>query len=243
MSIYRLDLAYDGTGFHGLARQPGLDTIQGKVEGALATVLGYSVVTTAAGRTDAGVHARQQVFSFECHDRIAPDRLLRSIAGILAPEIVPWSLVPAPAGFNARFSAKSRTYHYQILNAPSPDPLRRLQVWHISEPLEVGAMDLSVRYLIGEHDFASFCRGPGPTIRRLMTADWTKDTDLLVMTATANAFCHQMIRSIVGLSCEVGKGHRQPEQVLEVLAAQDRALAGQIAPPRGLVLWAVDYQA
>ncbi len=242
MPIYRLDLAYDGTGFRGLARQPGLRTVQGELEAALARSLKVPVTTVAAGRTDAGVHARQQVLSFRLDEEADRVRLLKSLAGQLHPEIVPYALEQVDESFDARHSAISRSYRYQILNEPFADPLRRHTAWHVPEPLDIEAMNLATKTLIGQHDFAAFCRASsaGGTIRRVLEAGWSKD-DLVSLLIKANAFCHQMIRSIVGLSVEVGQSLRPPESMAEVLAGGDRSRAGQMAPAHGLILWEVEY--
>ncbi|MGH8923074.1 MAG: tRNA pseudouridine(38-40) synthase TruA [Acidimicrobiia bacterium] len=240
MPTYRLDLAYDGGGFRGLARQEGQRTVQGALEDALARSLRQAVTTVAAGRTDAGVHARQQVMSFVLAQPVETVRLLRSLVGLLGPEIVPYSLVEVDDAFDARRSALSRAYRYQILNAPFADPLRRHTTWHVADALDVEGMDRAVQPLIGEHDFAAFCRAnsAGGTVRRLLQAGWSRE-DLVVLTITAGSFCHQMVRSIVGLSVEVGRGKRPPGLMADVLAARQRS--GQLAPPHGLTLWEVAY--
>ena len=221
MPTYRLDLAYDGSSFHGLARQPGLRTVQGAVEDALARTLRTAVLTVAAGRTDAGVHARQQVMSFKLDEPTNGERLLKSLTGQLQPEIVPLALVPVDDTFDARHSARSRTYRYQIRNEPFADPLARQAVWHVPGPLDVEAMNLAVKGLIGEHDFAAFCRASsaGGTTRNVLRAEWSKD-DLVSLMINASSFCHQMVRSVVGLSVDIGRHLRRPEEMSEVLASR-----------------------
>lgn len=241
MPTYRLDLAYDGTRFRGFARQPGQRTVQGEVEQAIARTLGVEVSTTAAGRTDAGVHARQQVISFATEEGFDVERLLRSLAGQLASEISPLSLTRAADTFDARFSARWRAYRYQILNQKAGDPLLRDQVWHIPTPLDVAAIDKGAQGLVGEHDFASFCRADssGGTVRRVLQAECRVETGLTLIEIRANAFCHQMVRSIVGLLVDVGLGKRS--DVGAVLAARDRSRVPNLAPARGLLLWEVGY--
>lgn len=242
MPKYRLDLAYDGAGFRGLARQPGLRTVQGEVENALARALRTEIIAVAAGRTDAGVHARQQVMSFELDGPADCERLLKSLAGQLHPEIVPRALVQVEDSFDARHSAVSRTYRYQILNEPFANPIARQAVWHVSDPLDLEAMNVAVKRLIGEHDFAAFCRASsaGGTVRKVVQAEWSKE-ELVSLIVKANSFCHQMIRSIVGLAVDIGRGRRQPEEMGNVLASRDRGRAGQMAPAQGLILWEVGY--
>jgi tRNA pseudouridine38-40 synthase len=246
MAVYRIDLGYDGTGFRGFARQAGQRTVQGVLEERLARVLGREVATTGAGRTDAGVHARQQVVSFQWGDDLDPLRLARSLNGMMGPEVVVASVVKAVDDFSARFSARWRRYRYLILNARLADPLNRHYCWHVVEPLDLSAMNDAAGRLVGEHDFASFCRVPesGSTTRRVLSAEWTLEAEMAEMTVftiAANAFCHQMVRSIVGFMVDVGKGRRQPDEIKAVLAARDRSKASNMAPPHGLILWEVGY--
>lgn len=244
MPKYRLDLSYLGSGFRGLARQPGQRTVQGVVEESLSRIAGQEVTTVAAGRTDAGVHARQQVLSFSVERLLDEARVLRSLRKTLAPEIVPFSLIMVDGAFDARHSAKFRTYRYRILNREVADPFRHATVWHVAEELDVAAMDIGVSALVGEHDFAAFCRvsSAGGTMRRVISVRWAvAEVDLVEFEISAHSFCHQMVRSIVGLSVDVGRGHRGPEEVSVVLANRDRSRSGQMAPARGLFLWEVGY--
>ncbi|MGH8927805.1 MAG: tRNA pseudouridine(38-40) synthase TruA [Acidimicrobiia bacterium] len=243
MAVYRMVLGYDGAGFRGFARQREVRTVQGVVDGCLSRILGGDVVTTAAGRTDAGVHARAQVVSFEFDQEIDRARLARSLNGMLGSEVVVRSIDECPEGFNARFSATWRQYRYRILNAPIPDPFRRHLCWHVAEPLDVDPMNQAAGYLVGEHDFASFCRAPdiGSTVRRVRDATWTREGDLVVFVITASSFCHQMVRSLVGFLVDVGKGRRHPTEMKSVIDARDRSKGSNMAPPHGLILWDVGY--
>ena len=243
MGTYRLDLSYDGAGFHGYARQRDVRTVQGDLESALARVL-EPTVTEVAGRTDAGVHARQQVVSFRTGLEVDCDRLARSLTGLLSPEIVVYRCEPVREGFSARFSALRRTYRYRILNRPYPDPLRRDVTWHVKDPLDVPAMDRAVRYLEGEHDFASFCRRAEgrSTVRTVLAAGWSaRPEDIVQLQITGRAFCHQMVRSVAAYCAEVGRGRLDPDGTPLVIAARNRNSARGAAPPHGLVLWQVDY--
>ena len=244
MPKYRLDLSYLGSGFRGLARQPGQRTVQGEVEASLSRITGEPVTTVAAGRTDAGVHARQQVLSFSVVRDLDEDRVLRSLSKTLAPEIAPFSLIMVDEEFDARHSAKFRGYRYRILNREAGDPFRHATVWHVPEPLDIEAMDLGVYGLVGEHDFAAFCRASsaGGIRRRVISAGWAAaEVDMVEFEISAQSFCHQMVRSIVGLSVEVGRGRRGPQEMSVVLANRDRSRSGQMAPARGLLLWEVGY--
>ena len=243
MPTYRIDLAYDGSGFRGYARQPDVRTVQGDLEGALSRLVGPTR-TEVAGRTDAGVHARQQVVSFSSAKTLDAVRLARSLTGLLGPEVSVYGCERVPDGFSARFDATRRIYRYRILNRPYPDPLRRATTWHVRAPLDVGAMDRAVQYLVGEHDFASFCRKAEgrSTVRTVLSANWFGQADDLVRLEIAGlAFCHQMVRSIAAFSVEVGRGRLRYEDAPRVLAARDRNAARGAAPPHGLVLWRVEY--
>ncbi len=246
MPTYRLDLAYDGSGFRGYAANAGVRTVQGSLEGALATVLRHPVETAVAGRTDAGVHARGQVVSFSLAAAIDPARLQRALNRLLAPEVVIRSLTEAPDGFDARRSALWRSYRYVIDDGPVPDPARRWIVWHVGGPLDAAAMDRAARAFVGEHDFASLCRAVegGSTVRRVLEAAWQRaDDGLLTFTVSAGAFCHQMVRSMVALCVEVGRGRLDAAAIAGIIEARDRNAARGVAPPHGLTLWEVGYPA
>jgi tRNA pseudouridine38-40 synthase len=243
---YRLHVAYDGAPYHGFARQKELTTVQGTIEEALATVLRTPVLTTGAGRTDAGVHALGQVMSFtigaSLDDLPALQRRLNALCG---PTIAVLEVADAPAGFDARFSAASRTYEYAIFTRQVHDPFSRHVAWHHAPPggLDAEAMHEAAQALLGTHDFSSFGRVPeGATpVRNLLAISVQRAEDLVVIRVTANAFIQQMVRSIVGTLVKVGEGEHPPGWVAEVLEARDRAAAGPVAPPHGLFLVEVDY--
>jgi tRNA pseudouridine38-40 synthase len=242
---YRIDLGYDGSGFRGYAKQREQRTVQGELEAALAKVCGVDVDTEVAGRTDAGVHARHQVVSFVLVEPIDPGRVARSIRGLLAPEISVIRCVQVEDSFSARFSATQRRYRYHVLNRPHIDPLRRHATWHVAEPLDVQVMNECAAQFVGEHDFASFCRKATgrSTVRTVLRAEWVECAeDILQFEIAGLAFCHQMVRSIVAFSVEVGRGRVEPDMAGEVLAARDRNQARGAAPPNGLILWQVCYQ-
>lgn len=243
MPVYRLDIAYDGSGFKGYARQRGLRTVQGELEAALETVLKTPVSTSVAGRTDAGVHARGQVVSFDVDLEIDLVRLPRAINGILGPEVSVIEVSPAPPGFNARFSATWRRYRYRIDTRPHPDPLDRVTVWHVARLLDLGAMETTATAFVGEHDFSSFCRASGErsNVRRVTELSIDETAGVIAMWVQANAFCHQMVRSIVGYLYDVGRGFADGAGVADVIAAKDRGGVATVAPAHGLTLWEVGY--
>jgi tRNA pseudouridine38-40 synthase len=240
----RIDLAYDGTEFHGWAAQPGLRTVQGELSAALATVLRVETVeVVCAGRTDAGVHARGQVA--HCDVDEAPEGLLRRLNGVLPGDVRVRRLVPAPEGFDARFSALWRRYAYRVADAPeSVDPLARRHVLAWPRRLDLDAMNRACQGLLGLHDFASFCRQRegATTIRTLQELGWARDADgLAVATVRADAFCHSMVRSLVGCLLAIGEGRRPPEWAAEILAAGERDPAVTVVHAHGLTLEEVSY--
>jgi tRNA pseudouridine38-40 synthase len=254
----RIDLAYDGTGFHGWARQVGLRTVQGDLEQALDTVLrtaGSSL--TVAGRTDPGVHARGQVAHLDLADDVlvaaagrartsAADALLRRLNGVLDPDLRIRRIVRAPAGFDARFSAVWRRYCYRIADDPQTvDPLTRGHVLAWPRPLDLDRMNAAAALLLGEHDFAAFCRKRegATTIRSLLDLSWTRVDGVAEATVRADAFCHNMVRALVGCMIAVGEGRRDPAWAADVLAARVRDPSVTVVHPHGLTLEEVSYPA
>lgn len=261
----RLDIAYDGAAFSGWARQPGLRTVQGALEAALATVFtrwGTAPLLTVAGRTDAGVHATGQVahldLTAEQWDALSAKRgsgrspldgLVKRVNGIAAPEgdVVVTGASVAPDGFDARFSPLWRRYEYRIADAEAPrDPRRRGHtVWH-GASLDPAAMERGALTLLGLHDFATFCkpREGATTIRTLQEFRWDREPDgVLVARLQADAFCHSMVRAMVGATIAVGEGRFGPERLEELRVAETRTSAFKTAPAKGLTLTEVGYPA
>jgi tRNA pseudouridine38-40 synthase len=243
-----MTIAYDGSHFHGFADNAGVTTVAGTLADALGRVLRHRVAVTGAGRTDTGVHAHGQVVSFDTNaSDLDLDRVQRSINKMCAPAIAVRDIALAPPGFDARFSARWRRYRYTILNAPTPDPFLAATAWHVDKPLDRAALVLCCDPVIGEHDFSTFCRRrrddrDASLTRRVMEARWDdRPGDLVRFEITANAFCHQMVRSIVGTMVDAGLGRHRPGELLGMLRARDRHVAGQVAPPHGLCLWEVGY--
>jgi tRNA pseudouridine38-40 synthase len=172
------------------------------------------------------------------------ERLIRSLNGLVGPEIAVMSLVEAPEGFNARFSATWRRYRYLIDPGPAANPLTRHIAWHIRRPLDFEAMKQVAKRLVGERDFSSFCRSVEgrSNVRRLDVVDWRRDAGFLECWVEANAFCHQMVRSIVGYSYDVGRGFSDPDGVGDVLSSRDRSSVATVAPSHGLTLWEVGFE-
>ena len=255
----RLDLSYDGSGFKGWARQPGLRSVQGEVEAALTLLLRAPdpVLLACAGRTDAGVHARGQVAHGDVPAELwralagrGPEAPVRRLGGILAADVRVRAMRPAPAGFDARWSALSRTYAYRVSDlAGGADPLLRSHVLaHTgarSGLLDLDAMNAAAAALLGEHDFSAYCRrrDGASAVRTLLDLRWERETDtgLAVMWIRADAFCHSMVRAVVGALLPVGDGRRDVDWPARILAGQVRDPDADVAPAVGLCLEHVAY--
>jgi tRNA pseudouridine38-40 synthase len=241
----KLVVAYDGSGFRGFARQPDQRTIAGELETALTKIARAPVEITGAGRTDAGVHAWGQVVSCDAPADLDLRRVRNSLNSMLNPHIAIRSVEYVASDFDARFSARWRSYRYTIVNRSLIDPFRATTAWWVEHPLDLHRLMLGADVFIGEHDFASFCRrGPegSTTTRRVYESQWVDEGDgILRYEIRASAFCWQMVRSIVGTLVDVGLGRTKPGELRGILAARDRSAAGQVAPPHGLSLWEVGY--
>lgn len=242
--IIRLDIEYDGTGFAGWAKQPGLPSIEGELERVLGRMLQEPVRLTVAGRTDAGVHARGQVASLKTGSGIEPARLRRAANSLLPADIVITGTADAAAGFDARRSALSRTYSYTVLNRPWPSAFRHRYVCFYREKLELGLLQEAAGLITGRHDFTAFT----PTVtehsyfeREVMLSEWRREGDLLVYSIRAQSFMRNMVRALVGTMMEVGRGYRPPADLARLLEGAARPEAGKTAPAAGLCLQSVEY--
>jgi tRNA pseudouridine38-40 synthase len=243
----RLAIAYDGGGFSGWAVQPGRRTVQGELEEALARLLRVPVGLTVAGRTDAGVHAAGQVAHADVPPAALELGLVRRLAAVLPPDVRVRAVEPAPAGFDARFSAVWRRYAYRVVDDPAAaDPLRRYDTLSWPRRLSPDAMQAASDLLLGERDFAAFCRrrDGATTIRALQQLDWVRDgAGVLTATVRADAFCHSMVRSLVGALLAVGEGRRPAGWPAGQLARTERSGEVTVAPAHGLTLVEVGYPA
>ncbi|UOY01074.1 tRNA pseudouridine(38-40) synthase TruA [Blastococcus sp. PRF04-17] len=249
----RLSIAYDGTDFSGWARQPTRRTVQETLEDALATVLRCPVALTVAGRTDAGVHASGQVAHCDVPSAAWEEqetRLVRRLRGVLPADVAVRRVEVAHPDFDARFAALERSYVYRLFDEPwGPPPLRRRDVVAWPRPLDVDAMSAAATLLLGEHDFAAFCRRRegATTIRTLLDLhvhrelDDASDAELLLIGARADAFCHSMVRSLVGSLLAVGEGRRPADWPASMLSRTERASEVPVAPAAGLTLVDVGY--
>ncbi|MEO3775976.1 tRNA pseudouridine(38-40) synthase TruA [Micromonospora sp. B11E3] len=246
----RLDVAYDGTDFSGWAAQPTRRTVAGVLTATLDLVLGAGVATglTVAGRTDAGVHATGQV----CHLDLPSDvwrgfegSLLRRLARLLPTDVRVRAMTPVPADFDARFSATFRRYEYRVTDAPyGAEPLRRHEVLAWPKRLDLDLLNAAAAGLVGEHDFAAYCRRKenATTLREVTRLDWRRDPDgLLVATVQADAFCQAMVRSLVGAMLVAGDGRRPVDWPGGLLSRRERSSEVTVAPAHGLTLVAVGY--
>ncbi|OJX78049.1 MULTISPECIES: tRNA pseudouridine(38-40) synthase TruA [unclassified Leifsonia] len=264
---FRLDIAYQGTDFNGWGRQPGLRTVQGVLEDALATIFrraGEPPVLTVAGRTDAGVHALGQVAHVDLapaqvallrrpHGKRPPlpahEALARRLNGVLGPvaDVIVREAGEALPGFDARFSAVWRRYEYRVADRHAfRDPLQRHRIAWVSSELDVTRMDIAAHGLLGLHDFASYCkaREGATTIRTLQAFSWRREADgVLAGEVVADAFCHSMVRALVGACVEVGEGKLEPGDLIGLRDEQRRTNAFKVMPARGLTLMEVGYPA
>lgn len=254
----RLDLAYDGTDFHGWAAQPGLRTVEGELTSALTTILRLDEPArfTVAGRTDAGVHAAGQVVHVDLEPdeldrarghsgRPAEQALVTRLCGLLPPDVTVHAAQQAPPGFDARFAATSRRYRYLIADDEARvNPLRRHEVVALRARLDVEAMNAATAKLLGLRNFAAFCkkREGATTTRTLLRYDWQRREDGLVeATVVADAFCHSMVRALIGALAPVGAGQRGVDFPAEVLTAAARDPRVKVMPAHGLNLVEVTY--
>ena len=250
MATHRLTISYDGAPFAGWAAQPGRRSVQGELEAALARILPEPVSLSVAGRTDAGVHAWGQVASFAT-DAPLPDRLARRLNAVLPREISVLAAEAAADDFDARRSARSRTYCYRVLSSPAPSPFERRRVLWRAGRIDREALRACAAAVVGEHDFTAFTRTDSEHVRfeRVVSrCEWVEAApagghpgSMLCLWIEADAFMRHMVRVLVGTMIEVGEGARTAEDFALLLSGAPRASAGETAPPDGLYLAAVAY--
>jgi tRNA pseudouridine38-40 synthase len=244
LSRFRLDITYDGTDFSGWARQPGRRTVCSVVEHTLSLVLRHAARLIVAGRTDAGVHASGQVAHADLPDRVEPETLLTRLARALPEDVRVTAIRPVPDAFDARFSALRRHYVYRVCDTPErADPLLRRHIVSWPRPLDLAALNEASALLLGEHDFVAFCkrREGATTIRDLQRLEWTRAGGRLDAHVSADAFCHSMVRSLVGALLAVGEGRKPAAWPASLLTLTERPSAVTVAPAHGLTLVGVDY--
>lgn len=242
----KLTVEYDGTNYHGFQKQAGrqLATIQELLEDRLSILTKETIQVTAAGRTDAGVHALGQVVNFMTSVNIPMSKFPLAINSLLPKDIVVKQAEIVPTEFNARFSPVSKTYRYTIYNSRIPSVFLRNYAYHVPVILDVDNMKLAARQMVGRHDFRSFCASGSSAktfTRNLMDIEVVRQQDVITIEATADGFLYHMVRIIVGTLVEVGKGKLSPTQITDIISAKRREAAGPTAPPQGLCLLKVVY--
>lgn len=244
MDKVKLVIAYDGTDFHGFARQSELRTVQGVLEDTLSRVLKHPTEVFGSGRTDKGVHANAQVIHFTPMYGPPPERYPLVLRRALPRDIIPLTAEAVPAPFHARFSAVGKTYRYTVHTAQIEDVFTSRYVWHLPAALDWDAIAEAAAYMVGEHDFTSFCAASTPVVDKRRTVHeirFQQRGDYRDIIVSGSGFLQYMVRIIVGTLVDVGSGRIRTGQIQSILAAQDRRLSGQTAPARGLALWQVHY--
>jgi tRNA pseudouridine38-40 synthase len=241
---YRAVVEYDGTNFCGLQFQPGVRTVAGEIERALGTIFAEPLKISAAGRTDAGVHATGQVISFHSERAFPVERLALALNGNLPHDVSIRAAAVVPDGFSARFDAHERTYEYRILNRQLPSAVERRFAHHVHRPFDVAAARGAAAGLIGEHDFAAFCGVPpaiGGTVRTVHAIEIARLGERIGLRIAGRGFLHRMVRICVGTVVEIATGRRDPADIPAILASKDRRRAGYTVPACGLFLVGVKY--
>jgi len=242
---FKLIIEYDGTRYHGWQRQKDDCSIQGEIEKALQKMTANRVTVIGSGRTDAGVHAEGQVASFECDTRLEPEALLNGLNSLLAEDIIIKVCEHLSSSFHARYDAKSKIYHYKILNRPTPAAIGRQYSWFIRKSLNQDAMRAAISLMIGRHDFKSFEGTGSPrqhTTRQIYSAELIEQKrGLLVFHIEADGFLRYMVRNIIGTLVDVGMQKLTPHDFKRILDSQDRSQASATAPAHGLTLVKVIY--
>lgn len=244
MRNLRLDLCYDGTRYRGWQRLPGKDdTIQGKLETTLSRFLGEPIEISGSGRTDAGVHAKNQVANFHCQSDMKAEEILANLRRYLPEDIGIYSCRDVSPRFHARLNAKEKTYVYRIWNSDRPCVFERRYLAVFPETLDIAAMKQAAGYLLGEHDFSAFCgnaKMKKSTVRFIRSISIETVGEEIRLSFTGNGFLHNMVRILTGTLIEVGRGERSPDSIAALFGGK-RADAGFLAPPQGLCLMEVEY--
>ncbi len=245
MPNFKVILSYDGTNYSGFQRQENSNSVQEEIEKALKIIYGQKISVISSGRTDSGVHAKEQVINFKADNRVPPHHFPEAFRGLLPRDIVAWHSEEVADDFHARASAKEKEYCYTIDNAPYKDVFLRYYAYHIDYNLDVEAMQAAASYIVGKHDFSSF-RAAGSDVKenvRIMTkADIYKEGTLIKMTFRADGYLYKMIRILVGTIVLVGKGKLPSKEMQKIISARCRDAAGPTAPPHGLCLEKVIYE-
>lgn len=241
----KLVVAYDGTAYHGWQVQPNAVTVEGILNEKLTELLGEQITVTGASRTDAGVHSLGNVAVFDTETRIPADKISYALNQRLPEDIVVQESKEVSPDFHPRFCDSRKTYEYRILNRKFPIPTMRKDTYFYYRPLDVAAMQKAATYLIGEHDFKSFCTVGAQvetTVRTIYALSVTKEEDLIKIRVTGNGFLYNMVRILAGTLISVGIHEKEPEDMEDILAALDRTAAGPTAPACGLTMMGICYE-
>ena len=245
MRNFRIVIQYEGTRYQGWQRQGTTqNTLQGKFEALLSKIAGTPVEIQASGRTDAGVHALGQTANFHMNTELSCEELLDKLNQYLPEDVAVISCQEAAPRFHARLNAVGKTYCYRIHNSKIPAVFDRRLVWQIEQQLDVDAMKTAAKYLVGTHDFTSFCPKKEEVtnhVRTIYELDLTRSGDMIILRIRGNGFLYTMVRIITGTLLRVGGGMIAPEEIPDILAAKDRGRAGETAPPQGLRLVKIEY--
>ena len=242
--LVKLTLEYEGTNYSGWQLQAKHDTIQGRIEKALAQIFSTPVRVHGSGRTDTGVHARGQVAAITIPRPFDLERLKIALNSMLPRDIVVLAAEPAPEGFNPRRSARSRVYEYRVLNRLAPSVFERRFTWHVRDPLSLRAMNAAARVFVGEHDFVAFRKvgsAEKSTVRKVTHSRWSTGGELLTYRIEANSYLRHQVRTMVAAMVDCGSGKLEAGDVAAILESRDRGCAPASAPPQGLFLVEVRY--
>ncbi|MBP3038176.1 tRNA pseudouridine(38-40) synthase TruA [Bacillaceae bacterium Marseille-Q3522] len=245
MARYKCTISYDGSNFCGYQIQPHLRTVQGEMERALKKLhKGLEITIHASGRTDSGVHAKGQVFHFDSPFQLPLQKWEFALNKLLPGDIVINKMEKAADDFHARFDTIGKEYRYQFFLSRKRDPFHRNYAYHYRFPIQIEKMKQAAEYLIGTHDFTSFCSAKTTIedkVRTIHSIDWEVNEEILVIRFIGDGFLRNMVRIIVGTLLDVGINRKLPQDIKAILVGKDRRLAGKTAPPEGLYLWHVFY--
>lgn len=245
MKRVKMIVAYDGTNYKGWQVQPNGITVEEVLNKKLTELLGEEIVVTGASRTDSGVHSLGNVAIFDTNTRMPADKISFALNQRLPEDIVVQGSSEVPADWHPRYQNSTKTYEYRILNRTFRMPTRRLDTYFYHHPLDTEKMRQAAAYLVGEHDFKSFCAVGAQfktTVRTIYACDVEKENDIITIRVTGNGFLYNMVRIIAGTLIRVGGGEMEPEQIPKILAACDRAAAGPTAPAHGLTMIGIEYE-
>ena len=241
---YRMEIQYDGTRYHGWQRLDKFETVQGKIEDVLSRLFEHKIEIQGAGRTDAGVHAKGQVANFKVNCEKNEKEILEYLNKYLPEDIAVTKISTQDERFHSRLLTKGKVYRYRILNSEIPDVFNRKYVYQISEELNIDEMEKATQFFVGKHNFKAFCSNKHlkkSAVREIYSIDIEKQNNEILITFYGNGFLYNMVRIITGTLIEIGLGKRKAEEIPDIISSQNREMAGETAPARGLCLMKVMY--